>query len=209
MQIDKSKMSPEEQAILADFEKKYGMPDSNEPPISSEPDTLDNDVTKSTESTQVPHTTDNSKENLHPDVAKALTQFEELTKRQNEEMEELRKSLELEKLKTVAKKYEILGKKAPELAEKLYELKKAGGTVYDDYVALLDENVSMLNKSGIFREIGSNMQGSVGTEQTIGIKAQELQKSAVSGMTTPESIIKAWEENPELAAQYEAEYMGR
>lgn len=27
-------------------------------------------------------------------------------------------------------------------------------------------------------------------------------------MNTTEAIIKAWEENPELAAQYDAEYMG-
>lgn len=217
MQIDKSKMTPEEQATLAEFEKKYGMPDSNEPSTnisSSEPDTLDSGVAKGTEpttissATQASHTTDNSNGNLHPEVAKALAEFQELTKRQNTEMEELRKSLEIEKLTTVAKKYEVLGKKAPELAEKLYDLKKAGGTVYDDYVTLLDENVSMLNKSGMFREIGSSRQGSVGTEQTIGIKAQELQKSATNGMTTPEAIIKAWEDNPELAAQYEAEYMG-
>lgn len=67
----------------------------------------------------------------------------------------------------------------------------------------------MLTKSGMFREIGSSRQGSVGTEETLGIKAQELQKSATGGMTAPDAIIKAWEENPDLAAQYEAEYMGR
>ena len=37
--------------------------------------------------------------------------------------------------------------------------------------------------------------------------AAELAKAA-GGMSTPEAIIKAFEENPELAAQYEAEYMG-
>ena len=45
--------------------------------------------------------------------------------------------------------------------------------------------------------------------QTIGIKAQELQKAAADGLSSPDAIIKAFEENPELAAQYEAEYMGR
>jgi len=76
-------------------------------------------------------------------------------------------------------------------------------------VALLDESLAALNKSGLFREIGSNHQGSAGIVQTLGIKAQELQKSAVGKMTDSEAIIKAWEENPELAAQYEAEYKGR
>ena len=79
----------------------------------------------------------------------------------------------------------------------------------DDYIALLDESLTTLNKSGLFGEIGSNRQGSAGTTQTIGIKAQELQKAAADGLSSPDAIIKAFEENPELAAQYEAEYMGR
>ena len=115
----------------------------------------------------------------------------------------------MERLTALAKKYEVLGKKAPELAEKLYALKKAGGTVYDDYVALLDESVAAVTKGGLFGEIGSSRQGSAGTEQTIGIKAAELAKSAQGGMTSTDAIIKAFEENPELAAQYEAEYFGR
>lgn len=90
-----------------------------------------------------------------------------------------------------------------------YDLKKAGGTVYDDYVALLDENLAMLGKSRLFGEIGSNRQGSAGTEESIGIKAAELAKSANGGMTHADAVIKAFEENPELAAQYEQEYMGR
>ena len=69
--------------------------------------------------------------------------------------------------------------------------------------------LTTLNKSGLFGEIGSNRQGSAGTTQTIGIKAQELQKAAADGLSSPDAIIKAFEENPELAAQYEAEYMGR
>ena len=116
--------------------------------------------------------------------------------------------MEIERLNTVAKKYEVLGKKSDELAAKLYDLKKAGGTVYDDYVTLLDENLAAVTKGGLFSEIGSNRQGSAGTEQTLGIKAAELAKSA-QGMTSPEAIMKAFEENPELAAQYEAEYRGR
>ncbi len=136
-----------------------------------------------------------------------MADFQELTKRQSAEVEELKKSLEIERLTAVAKKYEVLGKNAGELAAKLYELKKAGGTVYDDYVALLDENVITLTKSGLFSELGKNTQGSAGTAQSLGIKAAELAKAA-GGMSTPEAIIKAFEENPELAAQYEAEYMG-
>ncbi len=193
MKIDKSKMTPEEQAALAEFEKKYGIAEpggeGGTPAPSAEPAPAGGA--------------------LHPDVAKALSDFQAFTKQQGEEIETLKKSLEIERLTAIAQKYETLGKKAPELAEKLYGLKKAGGTVYDDYVALLDESVAAVAKGGLFGELGSSRQGSAGTEQTLGIKAEELAKSSQGGMASTDAIIKAFEENPELAAQYEAEYFGR
>ena len=210
MKIDKSRMTAEEQATLAEFEKKYGIGGDGDEAADGDAQeagkkTPDGGVAKAAEQdAAAPQGAE-----LHPDVKKALADYQELMKRQSAEVEELKKSLEVERLTAVAKKYEILGKKADELAVKLYDLKKAGGTVYDDYVALLDENVTALTKGGLFGEIGKNTQGSAGTEQTIGIKAAELAKSAEGGMTTPEAIIKAWETNPELAAQYEAEYNRR
>lgn len=145
---------------------------------------------------------------LHPEVQKALEDFQKLTKRQTEEIEALKKSLELQRLTAAARKYEVLGKRADELALKLYELKKAGGTIYDDYVALLDENVTALSQSGLFCELGKNTQGRAGTAETIGIRAAELAKSAGGKMPAPDAIVRAFEENPELAAQYETEYRG-
>lgn len=208
MKIDKSKMTPEEQATLAEFEKKYGVADTE--PNGGEAGAEGN-VEKGAEQ-GAPETNQTGAgeqdANLHPEVAKALADFQELTQKQTAEVEELKKSLEIERLTAVAKKYEPLGKKSDELAGKLYELKKAGGTVYDDYVALLDENLETLNKSGLFQEIGSNRQGSAGTAQTLGIKAAEIAKGT-QGMTSMEAIVKAFEENPELAEQYEREYMGR
>lgn len=207
MKIDKSKMTPEEQATLAEFEKKYGIA---EPGSGEGEPAPDDGVTKSAGTPDAAQQTTPAPDSsaLHPEVAKALTDFQAFTKQQAAEIEALKKGLEIERLTAAAQKFEVLGKKAPELAEKLYELKKAGGTVYDDYVALLDESVSALAKSGLFNEIGSSRQGSAGTEQTLGIKAAELAKSAQGGMTSTDAIIKAWEENPELAAQYEAEYFG-
>ena len=211
MNIDKSKMTPEEQATLAELEKKYGVAEPNEnggaAPAGPAPAGGVEKGAGPTDTPAQPATPPASAGSaLHPDVAKALSEFEALKKQHTAEIEELKKSLEIERLTAVAKKYEIIGKKADELAAKLYDLKKAGGTVYDDYIALLDENVNTLTKSGLFGELGSNRSGSAGTEQAIGMKAAELAKSATGGFTTPEAIIKAWEENPELAAKYEAEY---
>lgn len=211
MKIDKSKMTPEEQATLAEFEKKYGIADPSEGGGTPAPESVPaGGVEKGAEPPAQPAAPAAPEAGaLHPDVAKALSEFEAMKKQQTAEIEALKKSLEVERLTTLAQKYEVLGKKAPELAEKLYTLKKAGGTVYDDYVALLDESVAAVTKGGLFGEIGSSRQGSAGTEQTIGIKAAELAKSAQGGMTSAEAIIKAFEDNPELAAQYEAEYFGR
>ena len=117
---------------------------------------------------------------IHPDVRKAL-----------DEVAELRKSMELEKLETFAKKYEIIGKKAPELARKLYELKQAGEQHYNDYVALLDEQVAMAG-SGIFKEYGSSRE----TTDLDGTVAEVMK--ANPSLTRAQAIVKAYEMNPAL-----------
>lgn len=117
---------------------------------------------------------------IHPDVRKAL-----------DEVAELRKSMELEKLETFAKKYEIIGKKAPELARKLYDLKQAGEQHYNDYVALLDEEVAMAN-SGIFKECGSSREAT-----DLNSTVAEVMK-ANPGLTREQAVVKAFESNPAL-----------
>lgn len=117
---------------------------------------------------------------IHPDVRKAL-----------DEVAELRKSMELEKLETFAKKYEIIGKKAPELARKLYELKQAGEQHYNDYVALLDEEAAMAG-SGIFKECGSSRE----TTDLDGTVAEVMK--ANPSLTRAQAIVKAYEMNPAL-----------
>ena len=179
MKIDKSKMTPEEQATLAEFEKKYGV---------AEPEGTSATGNGST----VPE--------LHPEVRKALDENKVLTA----QVEEMKKSLEIKDLAVLSQKYEIIGKKADELAVKLYALKKAGGTAYDDYVGLLDEQVTLVEKGGMFGEIGTSRSGS-GAETGIGAKVDEIRK-ANPGISMPEAIAKAYEENPELAARYEADY---
>ena len=117
---------------------------------------------------------------IHPDVQKAL-----------DEVAEMRKSMELEKLETFAKKYEIIGKKAPELAQKLYDLKQAGEQHYNDYVALLDEQVAMAN-SGIYKEYGSSRSAS-----DLNSTVAEVMK-ANPGLTREQAVVQAFESNPAL-----------
>lgn len=133
---------------------------------------------------------------MHPEVKKAL-----------EEVAELKKSIELNELKTIAKKYEPLGKKSDELAFTLYDMKKSGESTYNDYIALLDESLDMVNKSGMFAEIGKSARGMSGgsTVEKIEAIATDIQKSD-STMSRLEAVNKAWELHPELIAEYEQEY---
>lgn len=120
---------------------------------------------------------------MHPEVKKAL-----------DEVAELKKAMEMTELTSVAKKYEIIGKKADELAGKLYELKKAGEQHYNDYVALLDEQLQITNASGIFKEYGSNRAS--GASDLGGIVA-EIQKADPS-MDYATAVTKAYETHPNL-----------
>ena len=192
LKIDKSKMTPEEQATLAEFEKKYGI---------TEPEVIEGVLLE-------------AQPEIHPDVKKALAEFEEVKKaqateieKQTAELERLRKSVEVERFIGFAKKYEVLGKKPDEMGQKLYDLKKAGGTAYDDYVALLDEHLTTVEKSGLFKELGKNTSGSADVSDKLNMAASEFKKS-VQGLNNVEALIKAFEENPELARQYDNEYMG-
>ena len=200
MNIDKSKLTPEELAALEAIEKKYGTSEPGVPPAEGD------DVTKGADTqtpleTQTPPPPAPAPE-LHPEVKKALEANQTLTA----QVEELKKSLEIKDLAAIAKKYEVIGKKSEELAPNLYDLKKAGGTVYDEFVALLDEQVTLVEKSGLFGEIGTARAGATGNAGELDAKAAEIRKNN-SGMSDAEALAKAFEENPDLAAKYEQEYM--
>lgn len=121
---------------------------------------------------------------IHPEVKKAM-----------DEVAELRKSLELRDLEDVAKAYEICGKNPKELAGKLYDLKKAGGSAYDDYIGLLDE-MKATAQSGIFKEYGSNHSHT--SHSTLNEAVAEIQKQ-FPNMSHHEAVVKAYETNPNLA----------
>lgn len=120
---------------------------------------------------------------MHPDVKKAL-----------DEVAELRKSMAIQEMTSIAKKYEIIGKNAEELGTKLYELKKAGEQHYNDFVALLDEQVKMQESTGLFKEYGTSRAG---TPTDLDGMVAELCKADPS-LTREDAICKAFEMNPNL-----------
>ena len=126
-------------------------------------------------------------------------------------IDELRKSnaalLEREakrEMMEVAKKYAApLGKKEDELVGTLLALKKSGEANYNAYVAVLEEQVAFVNKSGLFSEIGKSGSNPV-TFGDADEAAQQIETLAKSmsekeGISLAEARIKAYDQNPQLA----------
>jgi hypothetical protein len=144
------------------------------------------------------------------DTKKSAPEMSPEVKAAMEELATLKKSYEMDKMVEVAKKYAPLGKKEGELAQLLYDMKKSNEANYNAYIAILDESLGYVEKSGLFAEIGKSAGGhstSGGAEAKAAAKAREIQK-AHPDMTYEACIAKAWEDNPELMDEYDAEYFG-
>lgn len=124
-----------------------------------------------------------------------------------EELANLKKSYEMGEMLKVAKKYAPLGKKEDELAQTLYDMKKSNEGNYNAYIAVLDESLGMVEKSGMFAEIGKSAGGysANGAVAKAEAKANEIMKANPS-IDYYDAIAKAWED-PALMAEYDAEFM--
>ena len=187
--VDKSLLTPDEAATLdALIEKAYIAKNDGEDPKAGKL-ALNTGATGEEE--------EEAKKELPPEVKKAL-----------QEMEELKKSYEMKELENVAKKYEILGKKASEEAQTLYNLKKSGEENYNAYVAAMDAQVDLVEKSGMFAEIGKsgNYNYKAVAKSEPETKIEALAKSYMEADATLDynsAVAKAWENNPDLMAAYE------
>lgn len=82
---------------------------------------------------------------------------------------------------------------------------------YTAYVKVLDKSLALVEKSGLFNEIGKSAGGystAGGTVEKVNQIAGEIMKSDPR-MTREQAIAKAWTDHPELVADYDSEYMGR
>lgn len=184
---EETHMTAEEEKILKQAEeiaKKYHL-DSVVP---------EGEVEKSAETSPTPDPTP-----LNPEVAKALAKNEEILKGYESKIERLEKSLAMERLVGTAKKYEILGHQPEELAEKLYTMEKSGA--YEDYLAVLDHSLAVVEKSGMFSEVGKSGSGTVPTH------AQVVEDVAKRDACSREmAFMKAYEENPDFAREYDTDF---
>ncbi len=219
MKIDKSKLTDAEKAFLESIEKRYG----TEEQVQSQDDNstisaaqaegtkTESVITKSVTQTeksiqakeqptlssnQQVNEPDNIYKGLHPAVAAEL-----------EELKKFKQVAEDRELSDIAKKYAIIGKKEEELVPLFKSLKAAGGTAYKDMIAVLDQAVETVEKSGAFSEIGksghnSNISGEAWTEAEA--KATELRKSK-TGLSMAQALDEVFINNPELAKRCEEE----
>lgn len=208
LKINKSKMTAEERAAYEELIKKYAVETEEQ---TEEPDIVDDSgVTKTQKSVTPPpaapttetsaDTGDDIYKGLHPAVRARL---EALEKRAAEAEER--------ELLDVAKKYEIVGEKPEELVKTLKSLKDAGGTAYNDMISVLDRSVAMVEKSGVFSEIGKSFSGNPvasikksAAESKIDTIAKGYMEKD-SALTYSAALAKAWEDHPELLDEYETE----
>ena len=223
MEIDKSKLTPAELAFLDSIEKRCGKEGTGVQDTGSTGEgaqeaggsnTPEPGVAKSqggsTDSTDtgipglpVPSVQETPQDGSG-DVYKGL---HPAVKAEIEGLKKFREAAETKELQAVAKKYEIIGKKPDELVPVLKELKAAGGSAYNDMLAILDQTVDAIEKSGVFAEIGktggsSNSSG--GAWARAEAQAVELMKSK-TGMTMQQALDAVLVADPGLAAECEKE----
>ena len=199
IKIDKSVYTPEELATYEALIAKATV----DPEAGGEDmdDDVPADPPKKTKKAEVDNMDDTKKSapTESPEIKAAL-----------EEMRALKKSFEMKEMTEIAKKYAPLGKKEDELAQTLYDMKKSNEANYNSYIAILDESLGIVEKSGLFSEIGKSAGGQGaygGAVQKAEAKARDIQKSDPN-MSWDAAIAKAWTD-PVLAAEYDAEYFGR
>lgn len=188
--IDKSKLTKEELAQLEAIEKKALVEDAGDDPLNK-----DVEKNKKDDNQNGDNGSEDIYKNLHPEVK---AEIERLKKRADEAEER--------ELLDIAKRYEVLGKKPEELSKTLKSLRAAGGTAYDDMLAVLDASVTAVEKSGAFDEIGK--RGGTGINDSekawaqIENHAKEIRKSKPE-LTWEQAVDEAAQQHPELVSEYE------
>ena len=163
MKIDKSRLTEAEKAFLESIEKRYGTGEeapaqesgaagqgADSSPASDaagQGESSWDSVSKSGNAAEG-NAQDDIYKGIHPAVRAEL-----------EGLKKFREAAEEKELAEVAKKYAIIGKKEDELVPLFKSLRSVGGTAYNDMIAVLDQTVEAVEKSGVFSEIGKSGHG--------------------------------------------------
>lgn len=159
---------------------------------------LDSTGISSTATTSVSGT--NEGDDIYKGLSPAIRAEIEALKKFKEDAEE-------KELGEIAKKYEIIGKKQEELVPVLKNLKAAGGTAYEEMIAVLDSAVDVVEKSGIFTEIGKSgaNTGSVSGDAWVRAETKAIDIMKSKNITKAQALDEVLKNDPELAAECEKE----
>lgn len=125
-----------------------------------------------------------------------------------ERLESLEKSAEMKECYDIAKKYAALGEDEDEMANTIYEMKKSNYDNFTAYINALDKSLDLIEKSGLFGEIGKSAGGyasATGAVAKAEAKAEAIMESDPS-VDYDTALAKAWDD-PAIMAEYDAEFM--
>lgn len=215
MKIDKNKLTEAERAFLESIEKRCGTGEEApaqaggtggqgaEPSSTPEPagdsgqgESSWDSVSKSVGAEGDAGSQEDIYKGIHPAVRAEL-----------EGLKKFREAAEEKELAEIAKKYEIIGKKKEELVPLFKSLKSVGGTAFNDMIAVLDQTVETVEKSGVFSEVGKSGHGGStegGAWAEAETKAVELMKSR-AGLTKAQALDEVLMTDPALAERCEKE----
>ena len=176
MKIDKSKMTAAERAFFEEIEKRYSASEGADTPPAPVVQKSPAEVLKE----------------VMPEFAAML---ENVQKRMDKQ--------EDDEIMQIAKRYELLGKKPEELAPVLKSTKAANEDAYNQIITALDAALDIAKRSGMFDEIGvSSNGGATDAEARIEKRVSEIRK-AHPEMSVFVARDMAFQENPELIAEFE------
>ncbi len=208
MNIDKSKMTPAERAMLEEFEKRYG---TEEAPASGnpQPQQPEGGVAKQNPTVQpapqpaAPAAPAPTPAPAGDDLYKGLSPE---VKAELESLKKFKENAEDAELHAIAKGYELIGKSEAELFPLLKALKQTSQEAYDNMISTLDSAKATVEKSGVFDEIGKTGNGAKqgGAVKEAETKAAELMKSK-NGLTFAQAVDEVLQADPDLAKRYEME----
>lgn len=202
--IDKSKFTPEQ---LAQWDELLEIGKADVDPAAAKKEMEDQEPPvvppkkKTTEKAEVEDVEDTKKS--APAAEPKLPDFVmDAVKKSNEFIEKAEKKEQAD----VAKKYAALVEDVDALAEQLYSLKKSDPKMYDTCISMMDNQMNMIEKSGLFGEVGTvgKSASAGGYEAQAEAKAQEIMK-ADPNIDYDTAIAKAYMD-PAIMAACDAEY---
>ena len=212
--IDLNKMDPKDKETVLNILSKYGPKDPNQGSDDEEVTEKCKNVKKdSDEGSDIEMSEDDSFEEDDEDQSgkgkkaplKRLaaadddedTEANELNKALDDtryELEQIKKARAIDKLEAQAQKYQVLGKDPHALADTLYGVRKASEAAYEELCKSLDDQLAMQERTGIFKEFGSNRSGATNQLETA---VAEIRKSKPD-ITREEAVELAYRNNPDI-----------